>query len=268
MPRPFDTCQHKTAWALQPVAALPAQGISAPYALCVIESCLTCDLRDRYLFCDLPDAALQELEAIKCTASYPKGAVLFVEGQHSRGIFILCHGRAKLSASSAEGKTIITRIAEPGDVLGLSPTVSGQPYEVAAELLEPSQVNFVERKQFLEFLSRHGEVAVRVAQQLSRNYHSAYEEIRSLGLSQSTAERFAKLLLDWSARPSAHSNGNGKDVRLTVTLTHEEISQLIGSTRETVTRLFAQFKKKQWLEVKGATLIIKDKAALQKLVGI
>lgn len=246
----------------------PARSLNSPYGLNIIESCITCELRERYLFCNLPIEAMEDLERIKSTASYPKGAVLFVEGQQPRGVFVLCHGRAKLSTSSAEGKTIILRIAEPGEVLGLSPTVSGQPYEVTAEMLEPSQANFIERKAFLGFLARHGEATVRVAQQLSQNYHSAYEEIRSLGLSQSTSERLAKLLLDWSAHRVEHANGKDAALRLTVTLTHEEIAQLIGTTRETVTRLFGDFKKKQLIEVKGSTLIIKDKPALEKLVAV
>jgi CRP/FNR family transcriptional regulator, cyclic AMP receptor protein len=238
--------------------------VRSPYGLDLIDSCLTCKLRQEYLFCNLPAPALKELEAIKSTASYPKGAQLFVEGQEPRGVFVLCHGRAKLAASSREGRTMILKIAEAGEVLGLSATVSGKPYEVTAELLEPSQANFIGRDNFLNFLGHHGEAAVRVAQQLSQNYHSAYEEIRSLGLSETTAEKFARLLLEWSSNHGEH----GKNpTRLTVTLTHEEIAQLIGSSRETITRLFSDFKKKRILEVKGSSLIIRNKSALEKIVG-
>lgn len=236
----------------------------SPYGLDLIDSCLTCKLREEYLFCNLPAPALKDLESIKSTASYPKGAQLFVEGQQPRGVFVLCHGRAKLATSSSEGRTMILKIAEAGEVLGLSATVSGKPYEVTAELLEPSQANFIGRDDFLKFLSHHGEAAVRVAQQLSQNYHSAYEEIRSLGLSETTAEKFARLLLEWSSHHAEHGNNQ---MRLTVTLTHEEIAQLIGSSRETITRLFSDFKKKKILEVKGSSLIIRNKSALEKMVG-
>ena len=148
---------------------------------------------------------MKALESIKSTAAYPKGALLFVEGQNPRGVFVLCHGRAKLSTSSADGKTIILKIAEPGEILGLSATVSGKAYEVTAELMEPSQANFITRQDFLNFLRDHGDASLRVAEQLSQNYHSAYEEIRSLGLSHSASEKLAKLLLEWA------KEGNGKD---------------------------------------------------------
>jgi CRP/FNR family transcriptional regulator len=69
-------------------------------------------------FCNLPLPAAQRLTMIKSTAVYSKGTMLFLEGQRSRGVFVLCMGKAKLSTSSREGKTIITKIAEAGDLLG------------------------------------------------------------------------------------------------------------------------------------------------------
>jgi CRP/FNR family cyclic AMP-dependent transcriptional regulator len=175
---------------------------------------------------------------------------------------VLCAGRAKLSTSSKEGKTIITKLSEPGDVLGLNATVSNRPYEVTAEMVEPGQANFIARDSFLQFLREHGEVAVRVAEQLSRNYYTAYEEIRTLGLASSPAEKFAKLLLSWSSDSKGASNGS--QVRLT--LTHEEIAEMIGTTRETVSRLFSEFKKKQLVQLKGAILVIRNRPALEQMV--
>jgi CRP/FNR family cyclic AMP-dependent transcriptional regulator len=172
----------------------------SPYGLDIIESCLTCKLRADRILCDLLPGALQSFEAIKFTSAYPKRAVLFVEGQAPRGIFVLCKGRVKLSICSTDGKTLILKIAEPGEVLGVSATVSGKPYELTAETVEPSQVNFVKREDFLRFLLEHSEACFRVAEQLSEKYNSACHEIRSLGLSHSAEEKLAKLLLDWSSK--------------------------------------------------------------------
>lgn len=187
--------------------------------------------------------------------------MLFIEGQQPRGVFVLCTGKAKLSTCSSEGKTIITQVSEAGDVLGLNATISNRPYEVTAEMIEAGQANFIARDALMQFLKEYGEVAVRVAEQLSRNYYTAYEEIRTLGLTTSPGEKFAKLLLTWAAEIP----GNGShQVRLT--FTHEEIAEMIGTTRETVSRLFSEFKKKQLLQVKGATLTIRNRTALEKLV--
>jgi len=235
----------------------------APYGLEVIENCVTCAHREDRLFCNLPSPAVKRLSEITSPATYPKGAMLFVEGQAPRGVFILCSGRVKLSTCSIDGKTLIVRIADPGEVLGLPATVTGTPYELTAEVIEPAQANFILRKDFLNFLREHGEVSLRVAQQLGGIYHAAVAEMRSIGLSHSAGEKLARFLLDWCAN---HGEGTA-EIRAKLTLTHEEIAQMIGASRETVTRMFADFKKKQLLQIKGSTLIILDKAGLDSLAG-
>lgn len=105
---------------------------------------------------------------------------------------------------------------------------------------------------------------MRVAQQLNRNYYTAYEEIRTLGLAVSPSEKFAKLLL--SSSTSTAQNDGSMQVKLT--LTHEETAERIGTTRETVSRLFSEFKKKQLLQLKGATLMIRSRMALEKIVQL
>jgi CRP/FNR family cyclic AMP-dependent transcriptional regulator len=234
-----------------------------PYGLEILDNCLSCPVREEHLFCNLPLAAVQKLNEIKSTAVYPKSAMLFVEGQQPHGVFVLCAGKAKLSTSSPDGKTIITKISDTGDVLGLNATISNRPYEVTAEMIEPGQANFIDRDALLQFLREHGEVALRVAEQLSQNYYAAHEEIRTLGLSRSPSAKFAKLLLSWSEK----AEGANGSARLTMTLTHEEIGEMIGTTRETVSRLFSSFKKKELLQAKGASLILPDRSALEKIVN-
>src|SRR5215468_7272291 len=235
----------------------------APYSLEIIENCLACPHREERLFCNLPPTATQGLAAITSASSYPKGATLFVEEQVPRGVFILCSGRVKLSTTSADGKSLIVRIADPGEVLGLPATVTGKPYELTAEVIEPAQANFIARQDFLTFLREHGEAALRVAQQLGETYHSAIAEMRTIGLSHSAGEKLARFLLDLS-----EDRGDAKgEIRVKLTLTHEEIAQMIGTSRETVTRLFADFKKRELLQVKGSTLIIKNKAGLERVLG-
>jgi CRP/FNR family cyclic AMP-dependent transcriptional regulator len=243
---------------------MPASAVMrAPYGLEIIENCLTCPHREDRLFCHLSPPAVRRLAAITAASSYPKGAKLYVEEQAARGVFILCNGRVKLSTSSVDGRTLIVRIAEPGEVLGLPATVTGKPYELTAEVIEPTQANFVARADFLDFLREHGEVSLRVAQQLGETYHAAVAEMRSISLSHSAAEKLARFLLDWCA---SHGNGTA-EIRAKLTLTHEEIGQMIGASRETVSRLFAAFKKKQLLQVKGSTLIVCDRAGLEDLAG-
>ena len=234
----------------------------APYGLIILDNCPSCPVRGQHLFCNLSIRASQRLNEIKSTAVYPKGAMLFIEGQQPRGVFVLCAGKAKLSTSSRDGKTIITKISDDGDVLGLNAVVSNRPYEVTAEMMEPGQANFIARDSLMHLMQDYPEVAVRIAQQLSRNYYTAYEEVRTLGLAASPSEKFAKLLLSWSTK-YAQDDGSSQ---VKLTLTHEEIAEMIGTTRETVSRLFSEFKRKQLMQLKGATLVIRSRLALEKMV--
>ena len=236
----------------------------SPYGLEIIESCVDCKLRAKDFFCNLPADLLKEFESLKYATVFPKGAMLFVEGQSSRGVFMLCAGRVKLTTCSGDGKSLITQIAEPGEVLGLSATISGRAYEVTAETLAPCQVNFIRREDFIRFLTAHGTACLRVAEHLSHNYHNTHEQVRSLGLSHSAAEKIAKLILEWCARSGKQSD---RGIQIKLTLTHEEIAQIIGSSRETVTRLLGDFKSRQFIYIKGSTLIVRNKDALETMVS-
>jgi CRP/FNR family cyclic AMP-dependent transcriptional regulator len=238
--------------------------VPTPYNLEIRQRCTECHEGAARAFCDLPPSAMTMLEEITYAGVYPKGSLLFVEGEKPRGVFILCSGRVKLTESSADGRTLIVKSCEPGEILGISSTILGNPYDVAAETLEPSQANFIKREEFLRFLSLHAEACVHTAQQLSEKYQAAQHEIRSLGLAQSTSEKLARLLLDWSE----HGEENGGGIRLKVLLTHGEIAQMLGTTRETVTRLLAQFKKKSLIDVRGSTVLVTNREGLQTLVRI
>jgi CRP/FNR family transcriptional regulator, cyclic AMP receptor protein len=236
--------------------------MKTPYGLQVIESCLTCPLHKDRVFCDLSPHALEGLDAISSSATYPKGAILFVEGQEPRGVFVICSGRVKLSASSADGKSLILRIAEPGEVVGLPGTISGKQYEATAEALEPIQANFIPREPFLKFLRTHGDAALKIAEILSDICHTTYQEVRNLGLSASAAEKVARFLLSLTFEEEPNTG----HIRATLTLTHEEIAEMIGASRETVTRVFANFKRQRLVEVHGSTLIITNKSGLQDVL--
>ena len=236
--------------------------MSTPYGIQIAENCMLCKLRQTGYFCDLPKSSLEELERVKYASAYPQGAVLFVEGQAPRGVYMICSGRVKLSTTSRDGKTLILRIAQPGEVLGLHATVSGRPYELTGETLQPCQLDFIRRDDFLRLLQHHADACLNAAQHLSQNCQSAYEMIRSLGLSHSVAEKLARLFLEWASDGETTKEG----IRIKIALTHEEIAQLIGTSRETVTRVLSEFRQKKLAQLRGSTLMILDKPALEKMV--
>jgi CRP/FNR family transcriptional regulator, cyclic AMP receptor protein len=228
-----------------------------------VESCLDCHLRSRSFFCDLSRDSIEAFDKIKHAAVFPEHAVVLVEGQNPCGIFILCQGRAKLSTTSRDGKTLIVRIAEAGEILGLHAVVTGAPYELTVETMQPCQLNFVGREDMLGFLKEQADACFHASQHLAQDCSDAYGVVRTLGLSHSVSERFAKFLLETAADGKV-SNGT---VRVRLAMTHEEISQLVGTSRETITRLLSEFRRNEMAELRGSTLIIHNHPALKSLVG-
>jgi len=223
-----------------------------------VDNCLSCKAKAKNGFCRLPQAALQAIESIKCTTVFPRGSVLFAEGQPSRGVFVLCKGRVKLSLCSIGGKILIRRIAEAGEVIGLSAATNGKPHEWTAEAIDDCQSNFIRREDILRLSREHSEIGYRLAEKLSDKYISSVREIRLLALSRSVGDRLGKLLLKLSTDDDEAAQACAR-VEM---LTQEEMAQMIGTSRETVTRLLAELKKKKIVEIRKSTLVILDRAAL------
>lgn len=228
-------------------AARPA----APYGLRVVDNCVTCATRQKALFCRMSADTMRELNGIRQVALYPEGALLFVEGETPRGVFVLCSGEAKLTASSKAGESIILRLAEPGELLGLSSLIAGSPYTATAETLTPAQVAFVPARKFQRFLRTHPDVALRVAEHLSMELHKSWEQARLLALAPSTRSKLAQLFLEWA---NEHGKADENGICVPFHMTHEEIGRIIGASRETVSRLISDFKRRELIRVKGNSM--------------
>ncbi len=215
-------------------------------------------------FKKLSTAALRDLESMEFPTFYQPGVLLFSEKTAPSGVFIVVSGEVKLSINSSDGKRLILSIAKAGEVLGLSSVLSGMPSEMTAEVLYPSRIAVIERDQFLAFMSRHPEVYQIVTQELSLQYKIACEQLRTVALAGSAPEKLARLLLEWSENGQRTENGT----RFRFSLTHEEIGEFIGASRETVTRTLSTFKSRRLVAFHGSILEIPSKVALQHVAGM
>jgi CRP/FNR family cyclic AMP-dependent transcriptional regulator len=236
-------------------------GMRTPYGLEIIESCMGCKASREGFFCRFSPAVLRSVDEASHHTIMPAGAVLFVEGQTPRGVFVLCSGTVKLSTTSKEGKVLILKQAEAGEVLGLSAAISGTNYEMTAETAVPCQLNFIGRQDLMTLLQKESEAGVHAALWLSREFQGAYRDIHDLVLARSSSGKLARLLL--SCAPPAVLES--REQRLRSAMTHEEMAQRIGSSRETVTRLLSDLKKKRLIRLEGATLVIRDRTGLEAL---
>jgi CRP/FNR family transcriptional regulator len=204
-------------------------------------------------------AALQDLASIAHPSSYPENKFLFSEKDQPQGVYLVLDGEVKLSINSSDGRRLILRIARKGEILGLTAVLSGNSYEMTAETLHPCTLVYVPRREFLAILSRHPEAYQSLAEELSRHISKACEQLRTVGLSATVPEKLARLLLDWSQNGQTTEYGT----RFHFSLTHGEIGEFIGASRETVTRTLSVFKTRHLVAFHGSTLTIPNKAALE-----
>ena len=207
---------------------------------------------------------LREIHASvsKLNSLHRRGTILFAEGEPARGVYILRTGRAAVSIASSEGRVVILRMAQPGDVLGLNSTLRNSSCEVTVKTLEPCRTDFIPRAQLLELMEASDAAKHAALKVLSSELTELTNRTRSLLLSQTARARLARLLLEWTRE----TNGNSSHAtRVDKLLTHEEIAQMICSSRETVTRLLATFSRRSIIRITTDSILISDCEALEQM---
>lgn len=229
--------------------------MKTPYGLPVIGDCRGCTVIAQERFCDLPEVSLHEWNQIRQNIVYPAHALLFVEDQPAQGVFLICVGHVKLYSTALDGTTIIYRICNPGEFLGLSEALQGGAYEMRAETLEPCLLNYVKVGDLDRLIRKDPEIATGVARQLGLEVQATRRQLRDLRFRDTAIERLACFL-------AARSRG---DERLSLPLTHEEIGDILGLARETITRTMRELKSRKIVRVTGHLVTIIDREALLDL---
>ena len=214
------------------------------------------------------DILIKQLRSEGFACSLPSRAILFMEGEAARGIHIISQGHVKLSSSSCEGRVLILRVAEPGEVLGFHNCITGNPYEMTAQTLQPSCISFVRREDLMRALRDSQEACLSAVEQLSRVCHMAYLQLSSVNFLHSVSEKLARFLLSLSAEPSGARKDCDEAVQVDIDLTHDEIAQAIGTSRETVTRALANLRKKHLVSLTRSMLLVQNRTELEKIAGM
>ena len=228
--------------------------------LTTVDGCVGCKTRSANAFCNLPRSALSELGRLSFAVSYPEHAILFTEDQFCKGVFLVCSGKVKLSARALDGKEFMLQAALSGQILGLSAAMTGVAYGFSALTLAPSTIRFVRREDFLQLLKTSPDSALNAVQALSFEYDQVVSSLRSMALLHTASARIAQLLLRMAADTP---EGQSSNVRLL--LTQEQIAQMTGTTRETVTRFFTQLRRENVIDMRGSSLVIRDRYALERI---
>ncbi|MDR5729878.1 MAG: Crp/Fnr family transcriptional regulator [Terriglobia bacterium] len=230
-------------------------------SLSPLRFCADTIVRRSPAFHNLPPHALAELDAISVPVEYPGGAILMRQGDRPDCIRVVCHGRVKIYTSSQEGKSLLLKIASEGEVLGLVPAIRGIPYEMTAEASGPCVVDEIQNKDFLTFLFRHKTVCWQALQMVAAENHELLVNARRVALSDSVAGNLAKLLLDWET--TIQRTTGSKQFKML--LTHQEIAEMVGTSRETVTRTLLHFRQNRWIRIEGVSMEILQREKMENI---
>jgi CRP/FNR family transcriptional regulator, cyclic AMP receptor protein len=215
-------------------------------------------------FKDLPTEARSDFELSATQFHCPGAKVLISEKQKPSSILFLLEGEVNISMNSSDGRRFLLEVAGAGDMLGLTSAMSGGPSEIRAEARYPCRIASLRRKDFLEFLVRYPIASQNMARELCLHYMRACERLRILGLSPSAMAKLAYLLLEWCK--GGQQTGSGIQIRCL--LSHQEIGEHIGISRETVSRTMTDFKYHDLVRRRGSTLVVTNRRALAIHAGI
>ncbi|MBI4209076.1 MAG: Crp/Fnr family transcriptional regulator [Deltaproteobacteria bacterium] len=216
--------------------------------------CQTCASRGTSVFCDVTEEHAREIDRSKTTNSYKPYQVIFYEGNEPFGVFCVNSGKVKIYKMDTNGHQQIVRLSGAGDIIGYRSLLSNEPYHATAETLEEATICFFDKKTFFHVLETHPTTAFHVMGLLARDLRHAEQQMASIA-HKNVRERLAELLLVFRVKYGEKAK---KGIRLNISLSREELAELIGTTQESVIRLISEFKQDGLIDVQGREITLLD----------
>jgi CRP/FNR family cyclic AMP-dependent transcriptional regulator len=206
---------------------------------------------------------LAELEALGRRERFARNDFVFSAGGPGRTVYFLRSGRVKIFQPSAPGREVILWFCLPGEIFGLAEVARGGGRSVSAVACEPCEVLCVAQEQFMAFVEERPRVAMLSMQVLSSRLRVLGEMHANL-VSDDVDTRVAKLILRLAAR---HGARRGTELVLALPLTHQEIADMVGTTRQTVTSCLGNLKRRGVLSIDSHRLVIESEELLASLAA-
>lgn len=220
--------------------------------------CRTCASRGAGVFCDLSEAHLHQIDRAKTRNHYKKNQIIFYEGNHPYGLYCIASGKIKIFKVDEQGHQQIVRLAGAGDILGYRCLLSNESYSATAEAIEDADVCFMDKSTFLHLLETHPATALRVMSKLADDLGKAERQMVNI-VHKNVRERLAELLLVFEKK---YGEKAVDGMRLNISLTREELAELIGTTQESVIRLLSEFRLDGLIAVDGRNITILNRGKL------
>jgi CRP-like cAMP-binding protein len=231
-------------------------------SLAQIPHCTACAARTRGIFSSLTGAQLLKLDRTKTAHEYARGQVIFYEGNPPLAVYCVSSGAVKLYKTGKGDSKVVIRLLGPGETLGFRAVIANEPYAATAEAVDRTIVCAIPREVFEDLLRNDSETAFRLISKLAAELRISEDELVSRA-QLSVPQRVARFLV-WSLEnlPNPQKEAN----RLALPLLREEIAQMIGTTPETLSRIFRDFASRKILKVEKRSILVSNPRALRRLI--
>ncbi len=210
------------------------------------------------LFASLPEGELAVFAELVREKSYPKGSVILFEDDQGDSLYLVAAGHVKVVLIGEDGREVILSVLGEGSFFGEMALIDDEPRSAHVIAMEDANLLVLRREDFQARLRASPEVAIALLREMSRRLRRADEKIGSLVLLDVNG-RVADLLL----RTADDEGGN----HITRKITHHVIAQMIGSSRETVSRTMRDFVERGLIQVSRKDIMLLDRHALERAAG-
>jgi len=220
-------------------------------------------LKNIRLFEGISPSDMQEMEKITRMEEVKKRQPLYLTGDPSLNVYLLKRGRVKIANTAPSGKEVTFDIVEPGEVFGELDVLEDAPRSTSAEALDDALICLIPRRDFDQYLAMHPIVMFKLTKLIGLRLKKIQSRVEDL-VFRDVPARLAHLLSELSKTEGV---ADKQGIRLKVKLTHQEMANLIGCSRETVSTTMGQFRDDGLIQMDGRTITIVNEKGLSKLLG-
>ena len=225
-------------------------------------NCSSCTIRTHSLFRHLNEEEIQNISLNNITETYKRGSIIYHEGNRMKGFYCVNSGIVKIFKTGFDGKEQIVRLAKPGDLIGYRSVVSNEPACTTAEILQESALCHIPTNILLHLVKTNGEFAVALMKLICKELGEANSYITDIA-QKTVKERLAEILIHLDSDFGTDDLGI-----LNISLTREELSNIVGTATESIIRLLSEFKNDGTIELNGRKIKILDKPEIKSIANI
>lgn len=203
------------------------------------------------LFKELDEAQLCNLsERVQCR-NFPRNAVVITEGEYSNSLYLIISGKVKVYVTDADGREVILNFQSSGEYFGEIALLDEQPRSASVKTVQASRLGMIPKADFTDFLNLYPELAMKIMQQFTKRLRSMTDDIKSLALLD-VYNRVTRALTNLSRYQ------NGRQV-VTERLTHQDLANIVGASREMVTKIMKGLNTGGYIKIENHTIVIQKK---------